>query len=204
MEVRTHAVTLVHGGTVLRPLTECDWPLLLRWNSDPEVLYFSEGDDVESYSLEDVQGIYRGVSQRAYCFVIEHEGLPIGDCWLQEMNLPRLIDRFPGRDLRRIDITIGEKPFWGRGLGSTSIALLTEYAFEEERADIVFGCDIADYNGRSFGAFQKVGFEVHERVHQIEGLKASYCYDVLLTRERYLLLLQQGCYPLLGRSTDEP
>ena len=59
MILREHDVTL-HGITVkLRPMTENDWDVLARWNSDPEVLRFSEGDDVQSYSLEDVQGIYR-------------------------------------------------------------------------------------------------------------------------------------------------
>ncbi|MBN1248857.1 MAG: GNAT family N-acetyltransferase [Anaerolineae bacterium] len=76
---------------VLRPLTEQDWDLLLRWNSDPEVLYDAEDDDVSAYTLEEIQGIYRGVSQTAFCFVIEAGGTPIGECWLQQMNLARLV-----------------------------------------------------------------------------------------------------------------
>ena len=35
----------------LRPMTGNDWDVLLKWNSDPEVLYFSEGGDVASYNL---------------------------------------------------------------------------------------------------------------------------------------------------------
>ncbi len=43
---------------MLRPMTEKDWGLLLTWNSDPEILYFAEGDDVTSYTLSEVQDIY--------------------------------------------------------------------------------------------------------------------------------------------------
>src|SRR5215208_4984524 len=71
-----HAVTLSDGRVTLRPLTEDDWSTLLRWNNDPEVLFFSEGDDVTSRTLEEVQAIYRGVSQTAFSFMIEVDGAP--------------------------------------------------------------------------------------------------------------------------------
>ena len=73
MKLREHKIVLQGEQVVLRPLTEDDWGLLLSWNSDPEVLYFTEGDEVSSYTLDQIQGIYRGVSQTAFCFVIEVE-----------------------------------------------------------------------------------------------------------------------------------
>ena len=189
--LRAHEVVLTGRRVVLRPMTEDDWPVLLRWNQDPDVLYFAEGDDVRSHSLGDVQAIYCGVSQRAFCFVAEGAGLlrpagPIGEGWLQEMNLPRLLERFPGEDLRRIDLMIGEKGFWGRGLGTEIIDLLTQFAFEAQAADRVFGCDIADYNARSLRAFEKNGYELFNYVPQPPGHKAQVTYDVMLTRERHL------------------
>ena len=102
-----------------------DWGLLVKWNSDPEVLYFSDGNDVDSYSLEEVQVIYRGISQNAFMFIIEYGGRAIGECWLQEMNLPRILERYADKDCRRIDLVIGEKKLWGKGLGMETIRLLT-------------------------------------------------------------------------------
>ncbi|HEX28876.1 TPA: GNAT family N-acetyltransferase [Candidatus Poribacteria bacterium] len=87
MKLREHKIILQGERVTLRPMTEDDWDILLRWNSDPDVLYFAEGDDVRSYSLEQIQQIYRGVSQNAFCFIIEVAGNPIGECWLQQMNL---------------------------------------------------------------------------------------------------------------------
>lgn len=31
-------------------MTDEDWDILERWNSNPEILYFFEGDDVSAYS----------------------------------------------------------------------------------------------------------------------------------------------------------
>ncbi len=192
MELRAHSVILRGERLVLRPLTEADWPTLLRWNNDPEVLYYAEGDDVTSRSLEDVQSIYRSVSQTAFCFMAELDAgsgsTPIGEGWLQRMNYERILRRFPGLDCRRIDLTIGEKALWGQGLGTEMIRLLTRFAFEQENVDRVVVCNIADYNPRSLKAFLKVGYEVDARLPQPPGSKAHYCTDVSLTRDQYRAL----------------
>lgn len=51
--IRSHHTTL-HGGNdaykiILRPLSDAHLPYLYKWNSDPEVLYWTEGDEAESY-----------------------------------------------------------------------------------------------------------------------------------------------------------
>ena len=185
MKLREHQVTLQGERVVLRPMTEQDWDLLVRWNNDPAVLYYAEGDDVSSYSREQVQAIYRGVSQKALCFIMQVGGKPIGECWLQQMNLERILQRHPGFDCRRIDLMIGEKAYWGRGLGTEVIRLLTRFAFEREQADVVFGCDIADHNPASLKAFQKVGYQVQAKIGQPPGDKARHRYDLVLAREQY-------------------
>lgn len=167
-------------------MTEDDWQVLLRWNNDPEVLYLAEGDDVTARSLDDVQAIYRGVSQHALNFIAELHGRPIGECWLQEMNLERILSRYPtGMDLRRIDLVIGEKDHWGRGMGTRMIALLTRFGFETCKADAIFGCDVADYNPRSRRAFEKNGYIIDRVIPQRAGRKAREVYDMVLTRERH-------------------
>ena len=183
MKLREHDVVLQGERVVLRPMSEGDWDALLKWNSDAEVLYFCEGDDVPSYSLEDIQGMYRTVSQSGFCFIIELDGKPVGECWLQRMNLERILRQYPERDCRRIDLMIGEKHLWGRGLGTDVIRTLTRYGFEKEAADLIFGCSIADYNPRSLRAFQRVGYEVDARIDQPPGKKSRYDYDVVMNRE---------------------
>ena len=183
-KLRQHDIILT-GLADLRPMTEDDWDILLRWNSDPEVLYFSEGDDVSSYSLDAIQGMYRGVSQSAYCFIILFDARPIGECWLQEMNLERILQKHPGQDCRRIDLMIGEKELWGRGIGTDVIRTLTMFGFDDAGADAIFGCGIADYNPRSLRAFQKAGYRVCAKFEDTQSPKAQFAVDVCLTREEY-------------------
>lgn len=185
MRLREHDVTL-YGATVkLRPMTENDWDILVLWGSDPDVLWFSEGDDVQSYSLEDIQGIYRNVSQTAFCFIIEVHGHPVGECWLQKMNLDRILARYPGKDCRRVDLTIGEKSLWGQRHGTDTIQTLTRWGFENQGADIMFGCGVADYNPRSQRAFERVGYVEVQRIEEPPAAKANWSSDLALTKEQY-------------------
>ncbi len=190
-KLKEHKITL-RGKTAkgkkikLRPMTEGDWDVLARWNNDRDVLYYAEGDDVTSRKLEETQHIYRSVSQQAFCFIIELDEKPIGEGWLQRMNLKRILPRYPGLDCRRIDLTIGEKEYWGKGVGTETIRLLTEFGFLEQAADIIFGCEIADYNPRSLRAFQKVGYTTVAKIEQPAGRKASYVQDVALTKQSFL------------------
>ena len=99
-QLKQHQITLA-GRTgrdiniKLRPLTEHDWDWLGKWNRDPDVLYYTDGDTVTVYSPEKVRQIYCSVSQHAYCFIIEADGKAIGECWLQQMNLPRVLRNVP-------------------------------------------------------------------------------------------------------------
>ena len=188
MKLRKHPITLKSEKVVLRPMTESDWDILLKWNSDAEVLYYSEGEDVQAYCLEEIQGIYRDVSQTAFCFIAEVNGCPVGEGWLQQMNLPRILQKYPDQDIRRIDLMIGEKDFWGRGIGTEMIRLQTEFAFEQEHADRIFGCSIADYNSRSLKAFQKVGYTIVDTLEEPAGRKAHFSYDVSLTHNQYKMI----------------
>ncbi len=73
------------------------------------------------------------------------------------MNLPRILERFPDRDCRRIDLAIGEPGMWGRGIGTAAIGLLTAFAWRDG-AESAFGCDIAGFNQRSIRAFARCGY----------------------------------------------
>ncbi|MDE2769123.1 MAG: GNAT family N-acetyltransferase [Chloroflexota bacterium] len=182
--LRTHQVTLRSGLVTLRPLTEDDWELVAGWWNDPEIAYYADADDGE-YTLAQVQEIVRGISQKAYCFVIEFEGWPVGECWLQEMNVQRILDRNPGLDCRRVPLE-NEKAYWGRGIGTATIRLLVEFGFESERADAIFAMEIADYNTRSRRAFERAGFELYDTVAQPAGARARVRHDLVIWSKRHI------------------
>lgn len=161
--LRGHDVTLRGPQLLLRPLTEDDWAPLLAWNNDPEVLAWAEGDEIESRTLDQLQRIWRAISVNAHCFLMELDGEPIGECWLQRMNLQRLVARHPGEDVRRIDIAIGVPALWGRGLGREAVGLLLEFGFRCEGVDVIYACVDAG-NVRSWRMFESLGFAVEAGV----------------------------------------
>ena len=191
--LKQHEVTLRAEHVVLRPMTEDDWDLVHKWWNDPDVSYYADANDDE-YSLEQARDIVRSISGKALCFVIEYQGTPVGDCWLQEMNLARILTQNPGMDCRRVDIEI-DKEFWGRGIGTEAIGLLVDFGFRQDTADAIFGCEIADYNPRSLRAFQKCGFEIYATIPGPPGEKANYNCDMVLTQQKYYRTRGSGRSP---------
>lgn len=64
--MKEHAVILQDDGLVLRPMTEADWELVLRINNDPDLAYYTEGDDWTEYALEESNGsIVQSLSRRS-------------------------------------------------------------------------------------------------------------------------------------------
>jgi len=74
MHLRQHRVTLRGKRVRLRPLTEEDWDLLLKWNNDPEVLYFAEGDEVSGFGCDIAE------DNRASLRAFEKAGFRIDAC----------------------------------------------------------------------------------------------------------------------------
>ncbi len=182
--LRVHDVTLRGPRLVLRPLTENDWAPLLVWNNDPEVLQGSEGDDVQSRTLDEVQRIWRAISVNAHCFLMELNGKPIGECWLQRMNLQRLVARHPGEDVRRIDIAIGVPALWGQGLGREAVGLLLDFGFRREGVDVIYAC-VDSANVRSRRMFESLGFAVAAGTDCAAGSEADVELDLALSLADY-------------------
>ena len=181
--LRSHAVTLRTPRLVLRPMSELDWPPLLKWNQDPRVLVYWDAGKTEPWSLEMLQRVYRAISKGAYMFIIEFEGKPIGEGWVQEMNLPEIRERFPGRELRRIDLSIGEPSLWGRGLGTEAVGALARFGFEASPADALFACHVSDANPRSRRVFEHHGFVSIGAAKEPTGEGSRPSTHLMLTRD---------------------
>lgn len=189
----THDIILAGSRVRLRPLSEEDWDLIVKWNNDPGVLFYSEGEDIRSWDFKELRQMYRQVSRAALLFVVEIKcrggsrtvpgfpggWKPIGDVWLQQMNLKHWLRRYPKKDLRRLPVCIGEKSEWGKGYGSEVIGLLTDYAFENG-AEMVFACGIGEHNPRCLRAFEKCGFRIVRKVKTKRQAKAAWYYDLIL------------------------
>ncbi len=189
--MKTHNVTLTGGNRnriVLKPLSDEHLPLLYMWCADSDVLYWTEGgeDIVRSYDKETVHRIFGGVSQNAICFLIEVDDIPVGEGWLQKMNLPYVNAMYDSSlDVRRIDMAIGEKEYWNKGIGSQFIPMIIEFAFGTENVDVLH-CFCEDYNVRSRRMWEKTGFSLVLTENLPQPQKGKYQFHYRLTREEYV------------------
>jgi len=176
--VRAHGVTLREGEVVLRPMTEDDWSAMLEWCNDPP-------DDEGAWSLGDLRGIYRCISYDSYNFIIEVDGKPAGDLYLQRMNIPTIIEKWPGKDLRRIDPCVAR---WarGKGVGTAAIGLLTRFGFEVEKCDAIFACNVCADNQASLHAFGKNGYEKMWNTEWPPGTTMENQFDLAITLEKWM------------------
>ena len=151
-------------------------------NSDPEALRWADSE-AEPYDAEKVRGIWGYVSPMAFCFIVEYDGVPIGDCWLQRMNLPEVQAMYPvGTDVRRIDMSIGRREYWNRGIGTAMIRCLIDFAFGQEKTDVLH-CMCNEEIMRSVRVWEKNGFRLRAQMPREELDKLENHY--VLTREEY-------------------
>jgi RimJ/RimL family protein N-acetyltransferase len=184
-KLRQHNVVLCDGDLCLRPMTDDDWDIVFPWTTDPDILYFSEGCPYEDMDSDAILRSVREESNKykAFLFIIESGGVPIGDCCLQDLSKERLTTRFPGKDCRQLDIEIGAKEFWGKGIGTRVIRLLSRFAFESEHADLIFAL-VWGHNPRSRKAFEKNGYVLYHEYSVPDGIRAKSGWDLLLTNEQ--------------------
>ena len=92
--LRTHNTILTGERVVLRPMTEDDWDILLRWNRDPEVLYYAAAVGAAlSQAAKLGAGDFRSISERAYVWVLSHQRKDGGFKFFSRGNYELLTDR---------------------------------------------------------------------------------------------------------------
>jgi RimJ/RimL family protein N-acetyltransferase len=188
LKLPTHDIHLSDEKVRLRPFTEADFDTVATWFDDPEVMYYSEGEEDPHYSREDIEGIYRGTAQcGALLLIIETSDQQIiGETWLQPANLARL-KKQPPDNAWRIDIMIGDRDYWGKQYGRHAVRLLLEHAFAAMHVDRVIAAGVFELNPRSIRMFQVCGFrEVRRVTDQTTRNGKSYAdVDLEITREEW-------------------
>lgn len=176
----------VNEQVTLVPLQEKHFPYLIPWNQDAEILQWVEEDTKEFLSEAEIKEIYRKALTCGKCFLIVAGDIPIGECWLHEMDIPEVCQMYPGRLMYRMDYMIGEKSYHGKGIGTATAEALLRYGFEELHADILWGFT-KENNIPSKRIFRGLGFLLVEVIEvDIRGVRQKR-YHYRIMREEYLL-----------------
>jgi RimJ/RimL family protein N-acetyltransferase len=102
------------------------------------------------------------------------------------MNLPDVKAMYNSTlDVRRIDMSIGEKEYWGKGIGTQFIGMMVDFAFTDEHVDILH-CFSEDYNKRSQRMWEKHGFKRILAEPLSQPQKGLWQYHYRLTRLEFI------------------
>lgn len=168
----TLIVFLRSRRVVLRPVLKEDLPLFIRWINDPDVSQFL---NVFFPMMEaDEQEWFDSLPKRKstdIVFVIVVDGKAIGTMGIHNINWKN-----------RTAITgafIGEKDYWGKGLGSEAKMILLDYAFNTLNLRKICSTVIA-FNERSYRYSLKCGYKEEGRLKEHHFKHGTYWDEILL------------------------
>lgn len=125
-----------------------DWNIALKWYSNPDILYFSEGipyDNNKTYDMNIITNMYTYLSKIGMLFFIQikenDQWISIGDATCAKDNMP---------------IMISDKKYWGLGIGKKVLTKLIEIAKENDIHKV--NVEIYKYNERSHRLYTSLGF----------------------------------------------
>jgi RimJ/RimL family protein N-acetyltransferase len=182
-----NVVFLKGKKVILRPVSEKDIPLFLRWLNDPEVRQYIANilPVTEGGEREYIQGLAKK-SDTDIVLVIEVKGRPIGVMGLHRINWQS-----------RTAVTgaiIGEKDCWNKGYGTDAKMALLGYAFNTLNLRKIMS-SVKAFNERSVAYSLHCGYQIEGRLRDQHFVNGCYCDEIILglfkeqwlaAREKYL------------------
>ena len=163
---------IIGEKVILREIEEENLDLIVKWRNDPEILRWlfsylplskvKERKWYETYLDDETQQI----------FIIEvnEEKTPIGTIGLTDIDYKN--------QRAELTIIIGEKEYWGKGLGEEALNLLVKFAFNEMNLRKIKALVFSD-NDKAIKLYEKCGF-VKEGVLKEEIFKDGKFKDFVV------------------------
>jgi aminoglycoside 6'-N-acetyltransferase len=176
----------------VRHLCDCvdDYSLFVKWLSDLDVCEFYEGRTRPfNYDmiLEKFQKRAKGIDT-VTVGIIEFNDIAIGFVQFYPIELGEyqendVIDRSTYKLSYGIDIVIGDKNYWNKGIGTNTMQLLSEFLLSKKNADILFIAP-QTWNKRAIRCYEKSGFKKLKIIKNMELHDDEYKDGVLMVRTK--------------------
>ena len=167
--------TLEGERIVLRPIEDADYIHGYRWELDPEVQHWAQGDHAPpdltfaQYKARFAPPVGRP-GEADHFTIVARSDTVIG--FVGYFNADRRVGKV------EVGIGIGEKAYWGKGYGREAMNLLLAYLFGElgfQRVEL----DTWSGNERAIRAYRACGFQIEGRLRRAELIDGAY-YDTIL------------------------
>ena len=148
--------TIVASGSIvtIREKKISDLENDYNWRRDPELAAFDASSPIRSSfvsykKMMQSQLNYPEQKRRTYAIEDKLTSRHVGNIMYYDYN--------PLRQETEIGITIGDRKYWSRGLGTEAISLFVEYLFNELKLKKIYLHTLA-WNFRAQRCFKKAGF----------------------------------------------
>ncbi len=164
----------------LTPMSLEDAPHYLRWLNDPKI-YGKIRDMAYIFSMEEeikwIRDTMQDPTQRVFSLYYIPEDQLIGHCGFKHISAEHKT-----AEIWRV---IGERAYWGKGLGSELFWLLSKYGFEELGFQNILAEHHADNPG-SWKSAEKVGAKIiglRRNAKLIDGKRIGVYFTDILPHE---------------------
>ncbi len=179
---RKKGAAIAEGPQVnLRPLLNRDFRAIARWFRDHELMSYAFGITVEKDVIEKIASDYYNdlINGTGTAYGIETRGgLLIG---FIRYSVRRGCDNYA-----RIGILIGDRNYWGHGIGTEALKLSIVELFKDRLLTRI-ELDTAMFNLRAQRCFEKCGFKRMGELTDVNFLTGEVSHKVWMkmTREDY-------------------
>lgn len=166
------APPVLEGALVrLRPIVEEDFAALLKWYTDPDVIYWLGQSDRRTATYDDIRERFdpetAGTAIRWTIDTLDNQSIGV-------IRLEGIDTDHRGCELA---ISIGEKASWSNGYGTAAIRLALTHAFATLGLRRVWLITDAD-NARGIRCYEKCGFQ-HEGTLRAHRLRHGQPIDMV-------------------------
>ncbi|MAF13388.1 MAG: GNAT family N-acetyltransferase [Parcubacteria group bacterium] len=181
-------ITLKGDNIILRPLSLKDAPNFCKWLKDQEVAKFLGIYDQPVPTLkEERQWIkdHQKDKETLDLAIETKEGVHIGSIALRDLR--------SNSNRATFGIMIGDKKYWGQGLGTEAAKLVIEYGFKKLKLHRIYLQHLA-YNIRGHKSYKKVGFR-KEGEFRDQVLRDGHYHNVIwmgILKNEYLKKKQKN------------
>ncbi|MFA6132144.1 MAG: GNAT family N-acetyltransferase [Patescibacteria group bacterium] len=134
------------------------FPLFYKWWNDDEIRKLTSEKDgpIEPKEVDKILKRHLEDSDK-FDFIITADKKPIGHI---------LIQKKPRKKHFEIYIAIGEKKFWGQGIGAISMNKAIKWFFKKFPGENLIQLEVLTNNEHAIQCYKKVGFTTIKTVHR--------------------------------------
>lgn len=152
-------------------------PHYYRWRNDPDIAQYDQSGFLRPLSYEEVEiWCERMISGLSFLVLCDEKPLGIG-AFMNVDTKNRHSD---------LALLIGEKSYWGQGLGQKIMEQLLDWGFEGMNLNRLY-LQVFSYNTRAIALYEKMGFQREGTLRKTVYYKGEYhntlCYGLL--KEEY-------------------